>query len=311
MLVADLDDRRPLPRADGLPDVVRHPLPQSVRLALVRRRLDADRRRLSVVRARRRPAVRRIVDGGTAPECRHRSRVDGGQLRRPRGGAPAGADARAAGCSARCCRTAAIRRQRTGCSTPGRAPCRRRHRKPARAVSSSSWPCRRSSRRSGGASSRISRTPTRCTTSISWSRGSGGRRPTPKSLWRTTLRFPNVWTPAVWTAASTPLARTFLGFARLPAARSFVDQTGTTTVRWTDMRFIDAAPPSPNRGLQRDNLFTTVVRIGPDGQVSRSVWDHEKFKSKFKVKCKVKGKVKFALSTALTFNFELHLNFDL
>ena len=63
------------------------------------------------------------------------------------------------------------------------------------------------------------------------------------------------------------LGRTFLGFARLPAARSIVDQTGTATVRWTDVRFMDAAPAAPNRGLQRDNLFTAVVRIGPDGQV--------------------------------------------
>ena len=60
-----------------------------------------------------------------------------------------------------------------------------------------------------------------------------------EALWRTTLRFPNVWTPAVWTAASTTLGRTFLGFARLPAVRSIVDQTGTATVRWTDVRFMD------------------------------------------------------------------------
>jgi membrane-bound metal-dependent hydrolase YbcI (DUF457 family) len=86
-------------------------------------------------------------------------------------------------------------------------------------------------------------------------------------LWRTTLRFPNVWTPPVWTAASTKPGRTFLGFSRLPAVRTTVDQAGTTTVRWTDLRFIDATPPSPNRRLPRDDLFTTVVRIGPDGTV--------------------------------------------
>ena len=86
-------------------------------------------------------------------------------------------------------------------------------------------------------------------------------------LWRTTLRFPNVWTPAVWTAASTPLGRTFLGFARLPAARAVVDQTGTTTVRWTDVRFIETPLP-PNRAVpQRGDLFSAVVRIAPDGTV--------------------------------------------
>jgi hypothetical protein len=33
------------------------------------------------------------------------------------------------------------------------------------------------------------------------------------------------------------------------------------------VRFIDAAPAVPNRGLPRESLFTAVVRIGPDGQV--------------------------------------------
>ncbi len=147
----DRGDRRPVPRADGPSDFLRHPFPQSIRLALVRRRLDADRRPLSVVRARGRSAVRRIVDGGTAPECRHRSRVDGGQLRRPRGGAPAGIDARTA--SVRPAAPAPLRSggSRTGCSTRGRARCRRHRRQPARAVSSSSWRCRRSCRRSAGA----------------------------------------------------------------------------------------------------------------------------------------------------------------
>ena len=60
-------------------------------------------------------------------------------------------------------------------------------------------------------------------------------------LWRTTARFPNVWTPAVWTAASTNIGRTILGFSRLPAVRSFADPTGITTVQWTDLRFVDAS----------------------------------------------------------------------
>ena len=83
-------------------------------------------------------------------------------------------------------------------------------------------------------------------------------------MWRTTYRLPNVWTPPVWTAASTKLGQIFLGFARLPAARSFVDSTGTATVRWTDLRFIGArmalAPP-------RNDPFGIVVRIAPDGRV--------------------------------------------
>ena len=53
------------------------------------------------------------------------------------------------------------------------------------------------------------------------------------------VRLPNVWMPPVRAAASTPLAQTFLGFSRFPAARWFVDQaTGIATVRWNDMRFV-------------------------------------------------------------------------
>src|SRR3954468_11395915 len=55
--------------------------------------------------------------------------------------------------------------------------------------------------------------------------------------WRMTLRYPNVWTPPVLEAATTELGRVFLGFSRLPAARTAVDAAGVTTVRWTDMRF--------------------------------------------------------------------------
>jgi len=85
-----------------------------------------------------------------------------------------------------------------------------------------------------------------------------------EAMWRVTLRVPNVWTPPVWTAASTPLAQTFLGFARLPAARSFVDPTGTATVRWNDMRFVGArAALAPTQ----NDPFAIVVRIAPDGHV--------------------------------------------
>jgi hypothetical protein len=85
-----------------------------------------------------------------------------------------------------------------------------------------------------------------------------------EAMWRVTLRVPNVWTPPVWTAASTPLAQTFLGFARLPAARSFVDPAGTATVRWNDMRFVGArAGLAPTQ----TDPFAVVVRVAPDGHV--------------------------------------------
>jgi membrane-bound metal-dependent hydrolase YbcI (DUF457 family) len=88
----------------------------------------------------------------------------------------------------------------------------------------------------------------------------------PGLLRRTTRRFPNVWTPAVWAAASTDLGRTFLGFARLPAARSFVDPTGIATVRWTDIRFVGTLL-ALGQPLQRADPFTAVIRIAPDGHV--------------------------------------------
>ena len=84
-------------------------------------------------------------------------------------------------------------------------------------------------------------------------------------LWRTTVRLPNAWTPAVWTAATTDVGRRFLGFARLPAARSLVAPDGTTTVRWIDVRFTRGA-----RGLAEmagpNDQFAATVRINPGGR---------------------------------------------
>jgi membrane-bound metal-dependent hydrolase YbcI (DUF457 family) len=85
-------------------------------------------------------------------------------------------------------------------------------------------------------------------------------------LWRLTLRYPNVWTPAVQNAATTDLGQVFLGFSRFPAARSAVDQHGVTTVRWSDMRFA-GGPFALDQPAPRGNIFTATVRIGPDGQV--------------------------------------------
>jgi LexA-binding, inner membrane-associated putative hydrolase len=84
--------------------------------------------------------------------------------------------------------------------------------------------------------------------------------------WRLTLRYPNVWTPAVERAATTRVGRTFLGFSRFPAARSVIDSHGITTVRWTDVRFAGGVGGLDQRG-PRSGLFTATVRIGPDGQI--------------------------------------------
>ena len=86
--------------------------------------------------------------------------------------------------------------------------------------------------------------------------------------WRLTLRYPNVWTPTVMQAGHTRLGQIFLGFSRFPAARSAVDAQGATTVRWTDMRFTGAVVPG-ERALTQPTLFTAVVRIDANGQVTR------------------------------------------
>jgi hypothetical protein len=84
--------------------------------------------------------------------------------------------------------------------------------------------------------------------------------------WRLTLRYPNVWTPTVEKAATTHLGQVYLGFSRMPAARSAVDSNGATTVRWTDMRFAGGAFALDQPG-PRTNPFTATVRLGADGQV--------------------------------------------
>jgi membrane-bound metal-dependent hydrolase YbcI (DUF457 family) len=84
--------------------------------------------------------------------------------------------------------------------------------------------------------------------------------------WRLTLRYPNVWTPAVKQAATLRLGQKFLAFSRFPAARSAGDGRGVTTVRWTDVRFVGGVAgldqPAPRAGL-----FTATIRIGPDGRI--------------------------------------------
>ncbi len=87
------------------------------------------------------------------------------------------------------------------------------------------------------------------------------------SIRRRTLavRVPNIWTPAVFTAASAPTARVFLGFSRFPAARSFVAQDGTASVRWSDMRFMMGSLTEPRQF--RGNLFGATVVLAPDKSV--------------------------------------------
>jgi hypothetical protein len=84
--------------------------------------------------------------------------------------------------------------------------------------------------------------------------------------WRTTIRYPNVWTPTVLNASTTHLGQVYLGFSRMPAARSAVDIHGVTTVRWTDMRFVGGLPGMDERA-SRAVPFTASIRVGADGQI--------------------------------------------
>lgn len=76
---------------------------------------------------------------------------------------------------------------------------------------------------------------------------------------------PNQWTPAVMAAARAPIARVFLDFSRFPAARSVVGADGTATVRWRDLRFLQA--PREDGRQFRDGLFGATVVTGPDGSI--------------------------------------------
>jgi len=86
------------------------------------------------------------------------------------------------------------------------------------------------------------------------------------NFWRQVLRYPNVWTPAVHEAAKTRVGQLFLGFSRFPAARTAVDATGATTVRFTDVRFVGGAF-GPDGSRRRVQLFTVTIRFDSSGRL--------------------------------------------
>ena len=87
-----------------------------------------------------------------------------------------------------------------------------------------------------------------------------------EALWRRAVRYPNQWTPATFAAAATHTGQVYLGFSRYPAARSYVDPSGTATVRWADMRFAAGMLTFSGDRLSGDRL-TAFVRIGSDGHI--------------------------------------------
>jgi hypothetical protein len=78
---------------------------------------------------------------------------------------------------------------------------------------------------------------------------------------RVAITYPNRWTPAVFAAADTNVARIFLGFARFPAVRSVVLRDGATSVQWTDLRFVNDIRERP--GVRERAFFTATVRLDP------------------------------------------------
>ncbi len=87
-----------------------------------------------------------------------------------------------------------------------------------------------------------------------------------EALWRTAVGLPDVWTPEVEAAAAARSARIFLGFARFPAARSFVDRNGEATVVWTDLRFLRGTLSPPRQPI-RPPPFAVTVRVGADNRI--------------------------------------------
>jgi inner membrane protein len=98
--------------------------------------------------------------------------------------------------------------------------------------------------------------------------GGGADSPVRRNVfWSASRRYPDIWTAAVFQAATARAAQTFLGFSRFPAARSFVDHEGRATVRWTDMRFAMGDIGS-QRARTRD-LFTVTVHVNAKGTVEQ------------------------------------------
>jgi len=83
---------------------------------------------------------------------------------------------------------------------------------------------------------------------------------------RLSLRYPNIWTPEVMRAASTPGGRVFLGFSRFPAARTARDSSGAAVVRFTDVRFV-GGPALNDQPIRRVQPFTLTVRFDATGNV--------------------------------------------
>jgi len=86
------------------------------------------------------------------------------------------------------------------------------------------------------------------------------------AFWRTSLRYPNQWTPVVDKAAEAVTAQVFLGFSRFPAARIATDAQGTASVRWNDIRFVGGVL-ALDQPVRAPGPFEVTIRVGPDGRI--------------------------------------------
>ena len=96
----------------------------------------------------------------------------------------------------------------------------------------------------------------------------------PEVLWRLSSRFPNQWTPESAVAASSPIARVFLGFSRFPSVRPVGGRGGGQTIQFSDVRFVAGSPRSGGpggrgrgSGLPARSIFTATVRLSPEGRI--------------------------------------------
>jgi inner membrane protein len=88
------------------------------------------------------------------------------------------------------------------------------------------------------------------------------------AIWRSAVRYPDQWTPAVLRAATSRVGRVYLEFSRFPAASSVLNDDNTATVNWADMRFAGSAAPVPR---PRAGLFTATVTVDARG---RAISEH-------------------------------------
>jgi hypothetical protein len=97
--------------------------------------------------------------------------------------------------------------------------------------------------------------------------------PASDAPWRLLSRVPSRWTPAALAAAGTRTGQVFLGFSRFPVARTMVDASGATTVRFTDVRFLNrpaiarGRAGEPRAAEPPSGFFAATIRLDPSGRV--------------------------------------------